>query len=328
MSRQNIPLRASNSESPPPLPPRPSPKVLTKLRHSPTKIPIELDPPQCLIATSTKVPKPQRQAATPLHIPKSPVTKQESEGDGTSTSSIVSKSDETADIANFNDESSEKCIISSKKSIPNAVQSQIRHCSSRAYKFFMEQHIENVLKSHYERLYRKIQLEIEMRQMNLSAEAQDAMRKMLNQKENNYIRLKRSKIDKTMFTRLKKIGHGAFAEVFLVHRTDKPTQLYAMKTLKKSDVLSRNQMAHVKAERDILAESDNEWVVKLYFSFQDYEYLYFVMDFVPGGDLMSLLIKLRIFSESLARFYIAELTMAIESVHKMGFIHRDIKPGN
>ena len=61
-------------------------------------------------------------------------------------------------------------------------------------------------------------------------------------------------------------------------------------------------MAHVKAERDILAEADNEWVVKLYYSFQDSDILYFVMDYIPGGDLMSLLIKLGIFEENLARY--------------------------
>jgi len=84
----------------------------------------------------------------------------------------------------------------------------------------------------------------------------------------------------------------------------------------------------VKAERDILAEADNDWVVKLYYSFQDKDNLYFVMDYIPGGDLMSLLIKKGIFDENLARFYIVELTCAIESVHAMGFIHRDIKPDN
>lgn len=154
------------------------------------------------------------------------------------------------------------------------------------------------------------------------------MRRMLNQKESNYIRLKRAKMEKSMFTKLKTIGVGAFGEVALVRKIDTPNLLYAMKTLKKADVLKRNQVAHVKAERDILAEADNGWVVKLYYSFQDRDNLYFVMDYIPGGDMMSLLIKLGIFSEDLARFYIAELTLAVESVHKMGFIHRDIKPDN
>lgn len=84
----------------------------------------------------------------------------------------------------------------------------------------------------------------------------------------------------------------------------------------------------MKAERDILAEADNEWVVRLYYSFQDRESLYFVMDYIPGGDMMSLLIRMGVFPENLARFYVAELTLAVESVHKMGFIHRDIKPDN
>lgn len=137
----------------------------------------------------------------------------------------------------------------------------------QAFKFFMEQHIENVIKSHKQRIYRRLQLETEMTKIGLSAQAQCQMRKMLCQKESNYNRLKRTKMDKSMFTKIKLIGVGAFGEVTLVRKID-THQLYAMKTLRKVDVLKRNQVAHVKAERDILAEADNEWVVKLYFSFQ------------------------------------------------------------
>uniref|UniRef100_A0A1B0GJS0 non-specific serine/threonine protein kinase n=1 Tax=Lutzomyia longipalpis TaxID=7200 RepID=A0A1B0GJS0_LUTLO len=205
---------------------------------------------------------------------------------------------------------------------------RIRHYSPQAFKFFMEQHIENVLKSYKARLYRRNQLEREMLKMGLTTQSQTQMRKMLCQKESNYIRLKRAKMDKSMFLKIKDIGVGAFGEVSLVRKIDATNHLYAMKTLRKADVLKRNQVAHVKAERDILAEADNDWVVKLYYSFQDEDNLYFVMDYIPGGDLMSLLIKKEIFEEPLARFYIAELTCAVESVHKMGFIHRDIKPDN
>lgn len=204
---------------------------------------------------------------------------------------------------------------------------KVRNYSPQAFKFFMEQHVENVIKSHKQRVFRRIQLETEMSKIGLSEEAQAQMRKMLSQKESNYIRLKRAKMDKSMFVKIKHIGVGAFGEVTLVRKID-TNHLYAMKTLRKADVLKRNQVAHVKAERDILAEADNEWVVKLYYSFQDKDNLYFVMDYIPGGDLMSLLIRLGIFEEPLARFYIAELTCAVESVHKMGFIHRDIKPDN
>ena len=179
--------------------------------------------------------------------------------------------------------------------------SKVRNYSPQAFKFFMEQHVENVIKSHKQRVFRRMQLETEMAKIGLSAEAQCQMRKMLSQKESNYIRLKRAKMDKSMFTKIKPIGVGAFGEVALVRKID-TNHLYAMKTLRKVDVLKRNQVAHVKAERDILAEADNEWVVKLYYSFQDKDNLYFVMDYIPGGDLMSLLIKLGVFEEPLARY--------------------------
>lgn len=204
---------------------------------------------------------------------------------------------------------------------------RLKVCSSQAYKFFMEQHVENVLKLRQMREKRRKQLEIEMSRYGLSEESQTEMRKMLVQKESNHIRMKRSKMTRSMFSKIKTLGMGAFGEVALVRKID-ANALYAMKILRKADVIRRNQVAHVKAERDILAEADNEWVVKLYYSFQDSDNLYFVMEYVPGGDLMALLIKQGIFSEELGQFYTAELVLAVESVHKMGFIHRDIKPDN
>ncbi|TNN59214.1 Serine/threonine-protein kinase LATS1 [Liparis tanakae] len=210
---------------------------------------------------------------------------------------------------------------------PSGESGRIALYSPQAFKFFMEQHVENVLKNHQQRIRRRNQLESEMQRVGLSSEAQEQMRMMLSQKESNYIRLKRAKMDKSMFKRIKTLGIGAFGEVCLARKEDTGA-LYAMKTLRKKDVLLRNQVAHVKAERDILAEADNEWVVRLYYSFQDKDNLYFVMEYIPGGDMMSLLIRLGIFKEELAQFYIAELTCAVESVHKMGFIHRDIKPDN
>ncbi|XP_040016203.2 serine/threonine-protein kinase LATS1 [Gasterosteus aculeatus] len=210
---------------------------------------------------------------------------------------------------------------------PRGESGRVALYSPQAFKFFMEQHVENILKNHQMRIRRRKQLESEMQRVGLSSEAQEQMRMMLCQKESNYIRLKRAKMDKSMFKRIKTLGIGAFGEVCLARKEDTGA-LYAMKTLRKKDVLLRNQVAHVKAERDILAEADNEWVVRLYYSFQDRDNLYFVMEYIPGGDMMSLLIRLGIFKEELAQFYIAELTCAVESVHKMGFIHRDIKPDN
>ena len=204
---------------------------------------------------------------------------------------------------------------------------RLKNCNPQAYKFFMEQHVENLLKLQEQRKHRRTQLEAEMARVGLAGQAQEEMRKLLNKKESNYNRLRRAKMDISMFTKIITVGVGAFGEVNLV-RKNGTNAYYAMKILRKSEVLRRNQVAHVKAERDILAEADNEWVVKLYYSFQNEQNLYFVMDYVAGGDLMALLIKFGIFEDRLARFYISELTLAIESVHKLGFVHRDIKPDN
>ncbi|RZC68187.1 hypothetical protein C5167_031443 [Papaver somniferum] len=104
--------------------------------------------------------------------------------------------------------------------------------------------------------------------------------------------------------------------------------IYAMKKLKKSDMLSRGQVEHVRAERDLLAEVGSHCIVKLYYSFQDDEYLYLIMEYLPGGDMMTLLIREDTLTESVARFYIAQTVLAIESIHKHNYIHRDIKPDN
>lgn len=206
----------------------------------------------------------------------------------TATSNGSKKSDKTSSTNENCEKIKHESPIPERKLVSkeqeDVKECRIRHYSPQAFKFFMEQHIENVLKSYKQRTFRKNQLEKEMGRINLSEEAQIQMRKMLNQKESNYIRLKRAKMERAMFTKLKTIGVGAFGEVTLVQKIDTPNYLYAMKTLKKADVLKRNQVAHVKAERDILAEADNEWVVKLYYSFQDRDNLYFVMDYIPGKN--------------------------------------------
>lgn len=84
----------------------------------------------------------------------------------------------------------------------------------------------------------------------------------------------------------------------------------------------------MRAERDILALAKNPWIVELKSSFQDEKYLYLVMEYLSGGDLMTLLMEKEIFSEELSRFYIAETILAIESVHNLNYIHRDLKPDN
>ena len=160
-----------------------------------------------------------------------------------------------------------------------------------------------------------------------SDEWRDRQLANLGRKESAFLRLRRTKLCLEDFNTVKVIGKGAFGEVRLVQKLDSG-QVFAMKTLYKSEMFKKDQLAHVKAERDVLAGSDSPWVVSLYYSFQDDDYLYLIMEFLPGGDLMTMLIKYDIFSEDITRFYIAECVLAIEAIHKLGFIHRDIKPDN
>ncbi|KAL2915494.1 Serine/threonine-protein kinase [Polyrhizophydium stewartii] len=145
----------------------------------------------------------------------------------------------------------------------------------------------------------------------------------LGRRESEFLRLRRVRLGVDDFTTLKVIGKGAFGE-----KRD-TGKIYAMKTLRKSEMIKKDQLAHVRAERDVLAESSKTpWVVQLYYSFQDPLYLYLIMEFLPGGDLMTMLIKYDTFSEDVTRFYMAECVCAIEAIHNLGFVHRDIKPDN
>merc|ERR1719391_1692545 len=96
----------------------------------------------------------------------------------------------------------------------------------------------------------------------------------------------------------------------------------------KKEMIDKNQVEHIKAERDLLSAADNPWLVRLVYSFQDATYLYLVMEFCGGGDLMTILMREDILSENQTKFYIAELAQAINAVHELDFVHRDLKPDN
>jgi len=129
------------------------------------------------------------------------------------------------------------------------------------------------------------------------------------------------------FVRCKEIGRGAFGEVWVV-RDKNDGKIYAMKILDKADLIKKNQISNTLAEQNYLSSGDSPWVVQLIASFQDSKKLYFLMEYLPGGDLMGLLIKKNILTETETRFLIAETLLAINCVHQNNFIHRDIKPDN
>lgn len=106
-------------------------------------------------------------------------------------------------------------------------------------------------------------------------------------------------------------------------------QVYAMKVIRKSDMLRNAQEGHLRAERDFLVASErSRWVVPLIASFQDPTNLYLVMDYMVGGDFLGLLFRKDILKEKKARWYIAEMILCVEEAHKLRWIHRDVKPDN
>ncbi|XP_028987406.1 rho-associated protein kinase 1 isoform X2 [Betta splendens] len=125
---------------------------------------------------------------------------------------------------------------------------------------------------------------------------------------------------------VKVIGRGAFGEVQLV-RHKGTRKVFAMKLLSKFEMIKRSDSAFFWEERDIMAFANSNWVVQLFFAFQDDRYLYMVMEYMPGGDLVNLMSNYDV-PEKWARFYTAEVVLALDGIHSMGFIHRDVKPDN
>ncbi|XP_072735929.1 citron Rho-interacting kinase isoform X7 [Ciconia boyciana] len=124
------------------------------------------------------------------------------------------------------------------------------------------------------------------------------------------------------------VGCGHFADVKVV-REKVTGDVYAMKVMSKESLLAQEHVSFFEEERSILSQSTSPWIPQLQYAFQDRKNLYLVMEYQPGGDLLSLLNRYEDqLDESMVQFYLAELVLAIHSVHQMGYVHRDIKPEN
>ncbi|XP_023004815.1 serine/threonine-protein kinase 38-like [Cucurbita maxima] len=205
--------------------------------------------------------------------------------------------------------------------------SNITKQKAAAAKQYIENHYKEQRRNLQERRERRNILEKKLADADVSEEDQNNLLKFLEKKETEYMRLQRHKMGVDDFDLLTIIGKGAFGEVRIC-REKTTGQVYAMKKLKKSEMLRRGQVEHVRAERNLLAEVDSNCIVKLYCSFQDDEFLYLIMEYLPGGDMMTLLMRKDTLTDDEARFYVGEIVLAIESIHKHNYIHRDIKPDN
>ncbi|XP_058605883.1 serine/threonine-protein kinase MRCK alpha isoform X4 [Onychostoma macrolepis] len=141
-------------------------------------------------------------------------------------------------------------------------------------------------------------------------------------------KVKQMRLHKEDFEILKVIGRGAFGEVAVV-KVKSSDKVFAMKILNKWEMLKRAETACFREERDVLVNGDCQWITRLHYAFQDDNFLYLLMDYYVGGDLLTLLSKFEDrLPEDMARFYLAEMVLAIDSVHQLHYVHRDIKPDN
>ena len=163
---------------------------------------------------------------------------------------------------------------------------------------------------------------------NLTDKEKNEIKNIAKLKENQLYRMTRKKLSVDNFEILNPIGIGGFGEVNICRYKD-TGKIYAMKKITFESLKYKNGLLNVQTEKDILSLNNNNiWITQLRYSFIDNKYLYLIMDFCPGGDLMNFLIKRDLLEEYEAKFYIAEIILCVHSLHKMNCIHRDLKPDN
>lgn len=170
-------------------------------------------------------------------------------------------------------------------------------------------------------------IEEKLRALNIPEKEKQDIKNEIQNKEKIRLQKIREKLTIYDYESLNVIGKGAFGEVHIC-RNKKTNEIVAIKKIRKDVLIEKSQIKHTRDEQDFLSKIKSPWIVELKASFQQGDYLFLVMEFLPGGDFMGLLIEKDVLTEDEAKFYVSELVLAIESVHKLNCIHRDIKPDN
>ncbi|KZT24726.1 AGC/NDR protein kinase [Neolentinus lepideus HHB14362 ss-1] len=146
-------------------------------------------------------------------------------------------------------------------------------------------------------------------------------------RERVLLRKRRTKLKVDQFHIIAQVGQGGYGEVYLA-RKQETGEVCALKKMRKRTLHKMDEIRHVLVERDILTATKTPWLVRLLYAFQDPTFVYLAMEYVPGGDFRTLLNNSGVLKEEHARFYISEMFVAVNELHKLGYIHRDLKPEN
>ena len=191
----------------------------------------------------------------------------------------------------------------------------------RKYKLKESQYI------NHENFYDKINIYLNSI-INISEQEKEELKLLVFKKISKYKRLLRQKISEKRFEIISNLGNGSLGNVKLV-RDKLNNKLFAMKKLDIPEIIRNSQLYHVKIEKDVLSMNNNNiWQTKLNYSFIEGDYLYYIIDYCPGGDLLHYIDSKENLTEKEAKFYIAELILGVDNLHKNNCIHRDIKPEN
>ncbi|KAJ3260726.1 hypothetical protein HK104_006861 [Borealophlyctis nickersoniae] len=146
-------------------------------------------------------------------------------------------------------------------------------------------------------------------------------------KERAHLRKRRTRTTMASFSVVTQVGQGGYGQVFLARKKD-TKELCALKKMSKKLLHKLGEVQHILTERDILTRTSSPWLVKLLYAFQDMDHVYLAMEYVPGGDMRTLLNNSGVLREEHARFYVGEMVVAVAELHRLGYIHRDLKPEN
>ena len=218
-----------------------------------------------------------------------------------------------------------------------------------AVKIFLETYYESTVFDHITpRSVRRRKMENSIRFLGEGVYEKEQLREHFFRSESEHLRilraLKARKADEALaknmpgYETVRILGKGSFGIVKLVREKSRATSnkassrspVFAMKVIRKSEMLRSCQEGHLRAERDLLVScaEHSQWIVPLVASFQDMDNLYLVMEYAIGGDFLGYLLREQILPEDVARWYVAEMILCIEEAHKMRWIHRDVKPDN